>query len=124
MLSKHLSIGGVILISTLLASLSVQAQPDQLYEHVGVLDAKYSEKDTCVIYDVEFYCPPNTPVFVFDPNIDNTDSELRKPASLKSLTPGTPLGYKVLYKENSRQGQIIEMWKLPRGILKAFDEER
>jgi hypothetical protein len=124
MLSKRLSIGGLILILTLLSGLSVQAQHDQLFDRIGILDGKYPERGSLVIYDVEYDLPPNTPVYVFDPDIDNTKPELRKQGSLKSLTLGMRLGYTVSYKERSRQGRIQEIWILPNGTVTASDEER
>ena len=124
MLSKCLSIGGVILIFTLLASLSAQAQLDQLFDRIGVMNGKYPERGSLVIYDVEYDFPPNAPIYVFDPDIDNTKPELRKRGSRKSLTVGMRLGYTVAYKGMSRQGRIKEIWILPSGTVTASDEER
>jgi len=124
MLSKRLLIGGLILIFTLLASLSTQAQPDQPYDRIGVLEGKYPERGSLVIYDAEYDFPPNTPVYVFDPDIDNTKPELRKQGSRKSLTVGMRLGYTVSYEQKSRQGRIKEIWILPRRAVAASDEER
>jgi hypothetical protein len=124
MLSKRLLIGGLILIFTLLASLSAQAQLDQPFDRIGVLDGKYPERGSLVIYDAEYDFPPNTPVYVFDPDIDNTKPELRKRGSRKSLTVGMRLGYTVSYNGRARQGRIKEIWILPSGTVTASDEER
>jgi hypothetical protein len=124
MLAKRLLISGLILIFTLLASLSAQAQPDQPYDRIGVLEGKYPERGSLVIYDAEYDFPPDTPVYVFDPDIDNTKPELRKQGSRKSLTVGMRLGYTVSYEKKSRQGRIKEIWILPRGAVTASDEKR
>jgi hypothetical protein len=124
MLSKRMSISGLILIFTLLVSLSAQAQPDQLYNRIGVLDGKYPERGSLVIYDVEYDFPPTVPVYMFDPDIDNANPELRKRVSRKSLTPGMHLGYTVSYESKSRQGRIKTIWILPSGTVTASDEER
>lgn len=117
-------------IFSLLVSVSLPTRAAQEMQRpfhaIAVINRMDLSEKIMVMHDQTFLFPATTPVYVYDPTLQDPDA-LRAPKqrrSASSLRPGMRVGYNVERPGQRQVGRITEVWLLPPGIKAPGEKER